>query len=188
MDDTNEDDMNIEDLFENKKKAPKKKVDGKAKGDRTELHLCKLLTDHFGEDFSRSVGSGSRWSQVKNMPEHAKQVYAGDICVPAKFKWVIESKGGYEKDMDAWNAIDGKLSQLDLFLEQVSRDADYTKRKPILCWKRNRKDWLACVKTSDMPLSVKHPCYLIYNNWMIMPLSELLKETDRDFWFEKEDK
>lgn len=181
-----EDDFQIDDILQNNKKKAKK-VDGKAKGDRTELHLCKLLTEHFGKEFSRALGSGSRWSQVANLPEHAKKTLSGDICVPEGFKWVIESKGGYEKDMDAWSAVDGKLSQLDAFIEQVSRDAEYTGRKPILCWKRNRKPWLAAVKSCDLicdNIETTFPCRLQYNNWIVIPLESLLNATQRSFWFE----
>jgi len=109
-------DLMIENILD--KPAIKKKVDGKAKGDRTELHLCKLLSKHFGEEFSKAPGSGSRWSQVAYLPEHAKKTLSGDVCVPEEFLWVIESKGGYEDDIDLNNICDGKISRLDEFIEQ----------------------------------------------------------------------
>ena len=177
--------MEVDDLSK-KKEKPKKKVDGKSKGDRTELHLCKLLADHFGEVFSRALGSGSRDKQV-NLPDHAKKALSGDICVPEFFKWIIECKGGYEDDMDAWNIVDGQLTQLDKFIEQVSRDADYTKRKAILCWKRNRKPWVAGIKSVDLlgvDLAKEFPCRIIYGEWVLISLEKLLSVTSRDFWFE----
>lgn len=183
--DYDEDFQKIENILDNNKKK-KSKVDGKSKGDRTELHLCKLLTSHFGDEFSRALGSGSRWSQVNNLPEHAKKTLSGDICVPDRFKWVIESKGGYEKDMDAWNIVDGQLSQLDKFIEQVSRDADFTGRKPIICWKRNRKPWIAFVKSCEVKsaLEKQFPNRIIYGDWIGVMLEDLLSKTNRDFWFE----
>lgn len=180
-----EDDMQIEDLAGNSKKK-KKKVDGKSKGDRTELHLCKLLSEHFGETFSRALGSGSRDKQV-NLPEHAKKALSGDICVPEFFKWIIECKGGYEDDMDAWNIVDGQLTQLDKFIEQVSRDADFTKRKAILCWKRNRKPWIAGVKSVDLnglDIDKLFPNRIIYGEWVLIGLEPLLVVTTKDFWFD----
>ncbi len=78
------DGLEIEDLLENNKEK-KKKVNGKQKGNRTELHLCKLLTKHFGDEFSRALGSGARTSQVAHLPEHAKKTLTGDICVPEGF-------------------------------------------------------------------------------------------------------
>jgi hypothetical protein len=181
-------DMQIEDILDNN--IPKKKINGCRKGKSVERHLCKLLNEFFGQDanFSRSVGSGNRWSQV-NLSKQAKQVYSGDICVPEDFKWVIESKGGYEDDMEIANAVDGSLPQLNKFIEQVSRDAEYTGRKPILCWKRNRKPWLACIRFEDFPSTgIEFPCRLHYNYnddpWVMVSLDKLLKETDRAYWFE----
>ena len=112
-------DLLIENILDNNPKK-KKKVNGKSKGDRTELHLCKKLTEHFGEEFSRALGSGSRWSQVGQLPEHAKKSLSGDVCVPEGFSWVIECKGGYENDINLTNVCDGDIARLDEFIEQVS--------------------------------------------------------------------
>lgn len=181
-----DDDLVLDNILENHQK--KKKVDGKSKGDRTELGLCKLLTDKFGSEFSRALGSGSRWSQVSNLPEHAKKTLSGDICVPEGFKWVIESKGGYEDDMDAWNIVDGKLTKLDEFIEQVSRDAEYTGRKPIICWKRNRKPWIACVRWQDFTptgIEKEFPNRIQYGKWVVVSLDKLIEVMPRNYWFEE---
>ncbi len=175
-------DIQVENILDNHKK--KKKVDGKAKGDRTELHLCKLLTKHFGVEFSKALGSGARWSQVGNLPEHAKKTLTGDICVPEGFRWVMESKGGYEEDIDLNRVCDGPIARLDEFIEQVSRDAGYCGRKPIICWKRNRKPWLAMVKTEeliDLPPEISE-YHIVYRDWTMVRL-ELLLNYHRSFWF-----
>lgn len=181
-------DLQIENILDHNKKI-KKKVDGKAKGDRTELNLCKLLGEHFGAEFSRALGSGARIHQVHSLPEHAKKTLSGDICVPEKFKWVIESKGGYEGAMDLATALDGDgINQLDKFIDQVSGDAEYTGRKPIICWKRNRKPWLACIREEDLPglgFERKFPYRLYYREWIMVSLEKLLELTDRTFWFEE---
>lgn len=173
-------DLQIDNILEHNEKKPK--VNGKSKGDRTELHLCKLLSKHFQEDFSRALGSGSRWSQVSNLPEHAKQTLTGDLCVPEGFLWVIESKGGYEDDINFTNVCDGPINRLNEFIEQVSRDAEYSKRKPIICWKRNRKPWLAIVKGADvlMPLPER---YIRYGEWIVVSLEYLLEHTEMEDWF-----
>lgn len=179
MDDS---DFVIEDLKDDDSK--KKKVDGKAKGNRTELHLCKLLSKKFGDNFSRSVGSGNRWSQT-NLPEHAKQVYSGDVCVPEKFKWVFESKGGYENDINLANALEGDgITRLDEFIEQSSKDAGACHRKPIICWKRNRREWLAMVRQDDMVNLDKFPYHFHYRDWIMVSLEKLLENTEKSFWFE----
>lgn len=178
--------LSVEDILAEPKKPAKKKVDGKAKGNRTELGLCKLLTDHFGEEFSRALGSGNRWSQVKHMPEHAKQTLCGDICVPEKFAWVFECKGGYEKEVVLTNVMDGNgIPKLDEFIQQVSNDSVKSGRRPILMWKRNRKPWLCVLKQTDLkPLKATSFEYRIhYRDWVVLPLEGLLAATEKGFWF-----
>jgi Holliday junction resolvase len=177
-------DLLIENILDRKK--PKKKKDSKAKGDRTELNLCKLLTEHFGVEFSRSSGSGNRWSQVQHLPEHAKKTLTGDVCVPEGFSWVIESKGGYEDDIDLNSVLYGNgISRLDEFIEQSNRDAGYCGRKPIICWKRNRKPWLAMIKLEDLSPyeEANFPYRIHYREWIILPLEEFLKFTKKNYWF-----
>lgn len=71
-------------------------------------------------------------------------------------------------------------SQLDAFLEQVAKDAQRCGRKPMLCWKRNRRPWLAFVPTKeleDRPFAYR----LVYKGWSAVALEELLKQPD-DFF------
>lgn len=179
-------DLQIDNILNNKK--VKEKVDGKAKGNRTELHLCKLFTSHFGTEFTKAPGSGARWAQVNYLPDHAKKTLTGDVCVPEKFKWVIESKGGYEDDIDLTNALDGGISRLDEFIEQSSRDAEYCGRKPLICWKRNRKPWLALLRKEDFKdFNLENlPYRLYYREWIMITLDKLLEITKKEFWFEQE--
>lgn len=178
----NEKDLQIENLLEDKKKQ--KKIDGKSKGNRTELNLCKILTGFFNLSFTRSIGSGNRWGQVK-LSDNAKQVFTGDICVPEGFKWVIESKGGYEKDIDLNGVCDGGISRLDFFIEQSLKDSEYCGRKPLICWKRNRKPWLSMILLKDLEFV---DCEIFeyrihYRDWLIIKLEDLLNSTKKDFWF-----
>lgn len=180
--------LEIDDILKKDTTTPKKKKkDGKAKGDRTELHLCKLLTKLFNVDFSRASGSGSRWSQVNNLPSHAKKSLTGDICIPENFLWVIESKGGYEESIDLNNAIDGKIPTIDSFIEQTKRDSEFCGRKPLICWKRNRKPWTAMIRLMDLsPYNEEMFQYRFhYNDWIIVPLEVLISCTKNNFWFEE---
>lgn len=178
------DDLEIEDLLKNNVK--KKKVNGKAKGNRVELNLCKFLTKHFGEEFSRAPGSGARTSQVALLPEHAKKTLTGDICVPDGFKWVIECKGGYEDDMHLENILNGDdgMSRLDEFIQQVTKDADYCGRKPIILWKRNRKPWIAMYREFDLN-EVSFDKFMAYGEWRIVNFEKLLNGTIKEAWYEK---
>src|SRR4051812_39447411 len=99
--------MEIDDLF-NRDDKKKKKINSGNKGKNGERELCKLLTERFGQTFTRSVGSGNRWSQVANMPAHAIATYSGDLVPPSEsFLWVIECKMGYP-DIDlSFALVDG---------------------------------------------------------------------------------
>ncbi len=184
----NDKDLQIEDILQDLENK-KNKVDGKAKGNRTELVLCKLLTKHFGVDFNRSVGSGNRWGQVKSLSEQAKQVFSGDISVPDGFKFVIESKGGYEKEINLTNAMDGNgVAKLNEFIEQSSHDSVGCGRKPIIFWKRNRKPWLTMLREEDLKeVGLDKFLYrLHYREWVMVALDQLLEKTERGFWFKNE--
>ena len=134
-------------------KAKKRKADGKQKGNRTELQLVKVLTQRFGDGFSRSVGSGNRWGQVANLPRHAQDVFSGDLIVPKRFRWALECKGGYS-GIDINSVFVGGNKELDGFLQQVTMDAARCGRKPMLCWKRDRKPWLAFVPATARPAAL----------------------------------
>ena len=166
------------------KDTVKKKVDGKAKGNRGELQLAKLLSKHFGKEFSRGVGSGNRWSQVASMPQHAKDTFLGDICVPEGFLWVVECKDGYDDDIDLGSLK--AVSTLDKWLETAARDSEMSGRKPILCWKRSRKPWVAFVREQDIGEDIWCFEYFVnYRDWHVVDLNLLLmcKKKETGFWF-----
>ena len=180
-----EDDIDIENLLEDK---PKKIKSGK-KGKRVELEVVKDLNIRFSEilsknpnagRFSRSVGSGNRWSQNVHLSKAAKDVYSGDIVCPEKFKFTLESKGGYN-DIDLCTAFGGGQSELDSFLKQAESDAERCGRKPMLLWKKDRKPRLAFIKTTDMPKK-DFPIFFRYGDWTAVHFEELVKEDDGFFF------
>lgn len=168
----------VEDLL---KKGRKKGTDGGRKGKRTERNLVKILTDRFGAGFSRSLGSGNRWGQVSHLPKHAKETLTGDLCCPPGFKWVLESKGGYN-DIDLNGVFHHGSTQLNSFIDQVTNDSQRCGRKPMLLWKRDFKPWLAFVRTPD--LNDREFKYMLkYGEWTAVLLDHLLELGD-DFFFE----
>lgn len=177
IDDDNFDDYLVEDISKNKKK---KKVNGKKKGNRTELDLVKTLTDRFGKSFSRTVGSGARWSQA-NLPRHAAEVFSGDLVVPKGFRFAIESKGGYDS-IDIGSVFISGNKELDNFLIQALDDAKRCGRKPMLCWKRSRKPWMAFVQSEEIA-NINFDYSLKYGNWTAVALEYLLKLHD-DFFLD----
>jgi hypothetical protein len=162
------------------KKGKKKKVDGKKKGNRTELDLTKVLNSRFGgSGFSRSIGSGNRWGQVNYLPKHAKDVFSGDLVVPENFKFVIESKGGYD-GIDMSSIFVHGNSELDKFLDQVTKDSKRCNRKPMLCWKKTRKPWLVFIHSKEL-VGKSFKYKFIYGKWTGVSLELLLKLND-DFF------
>lgn len=176
-----EEDIEIDNLFGDENVGKKKKVNGKRKGNRVELELCKKLSDHFNDTFSRSVGSGNRWGQVSNMPEHAKITLIGDICVPEGFKWVVECKGGYDNDVDFSSVFEG-CSRIDEFIKQSEKDATQSNRLPIIMWKRSRKPWVAILRSKDVDVSLL-AYSMRYKDWSILSLNSLLSQTMKEFWY-----
>ncbi len=139
----------------------------------------KIFNQRFGGGFSRSVGSGNRWGQVAHLPKHAQEVFSGDLIVPKGFKWAVESKGGYSK-IDMNSVFVGGSKELDGFLNQVTKDAERCGRKPMLCWKRDRKPWLAFVPTKEL-IGHSFKYRLEYREWSAVALEELLKLSDGFF-------
>lgn len=176
------DDLDVEDILAEPKR--KKGVNGGRKGKRSEREICKLFTKRFGEGFSRSVGSGNRWSQVAHLPKHARDTYSGDLVVPPKFKWCVENKGGYAKDIDLGAVFMHGNTKLDEFLEQAGNDSKRCSRKPILTWKQDRKPWLAFVHTQELK-GHNFKYRLEYGKWSCVALECLLELSD-EFFFDFE--
>jgi hypothetical protein len=177
--------MNIDD-FENdyhieKFKNRKKGVNGNRKGKRVERELVAVLNQRFGSGFSRSVGSGNRWGQVKGLPKHAIDSFTGDLVCPENFRFVCESKGGYNK-IELSSAIDGAITDIDNFLEQVEDDSKRCNRPPLLFYKRDRKPWLVYCKTAV--LEGEYIYSMKYRDYTCIPLREFLKLPD-DYFFTK---
>lgn len=169
------DDFNLEELSRKRKS----KINGKKKGNRVELDLSKILTKRFGQGFTRSVGSGNRWSQVKNLSEDATQVFSGDLVCPKKFKFVLESKGGYD-NIDMTSIFVRGNSELDGFLEQAMKDSKRCGRKPMLCWKKTRKPWLAFLLTPELD-GYEFKYKMQYGIWTCVALDHLLRLEDSFF-------
>ncbi len=173
--------LDVDDILDPAKQK-KKKVDGGKKGKRAERDLVKLFVARFGEGFSRSLGSGNRWGQVKNLPKHAKDTLTGDLCCPKGFKWVLESKNGYD-DIDLNLCMLKDSGQLNGFLDQVTKDVKRSDdKKPMLLWKKTRRPWLAFVHNEE--LEGKYFKYqFVYGKWTAVALEKLL-ELEDEFFFD----
>lgn len=174
-------DQFVDDILSNKQN---KKINSKKKGNRNELEFAKILTKRFNKGFSRSVGSGNRWSQTAFLPKHAQKVFSSDLVVPKNFKFCLEVKGGYN-GIDLNSIFLRGNSDLDKFLVQAYKDAKRAGKKPLLAWKKDRKPWLVFILNRDaQDLDFKYK--LVYNKWSAVALDEFLKLSD-DFFFNKKE-
>ncbi len=184
-----------EDFFiEDITRVKPKKIKSGQKGKVAERQLVNVLNERFRDilkehpdygEFSRTIGSGNRWGQNVVLSKSAKDTYTGDIVSPGDgkghgFKFTIESKSGYN-NIDLCSLFDGHCKEFDVFLKQVSDDSKRCGRKELLIWKKDRKSRLATIKLEEIDLS-KYKIYLIYKDWVILKLDDLLLEPD-DFFF-----
>jgi Holliday junction resolvase len=158
------------------------KVNSKKKGSRVERELAKLLTDRFGREFSRSVGSGNRWSQVADMPDAARETFAGDLVVPTGFRWSLECKGGYDSSDTLASLLSSGSKQIDEWLAQAQADSERSGRKPLICWKPSRRPWLAIVRRSDFQESGFDRILMYSRDWFVVSLEDLLATSDSMFF------
>ena len=151
----------------------KKKVNSGLKGNRGENGVIDLLTERFNMPFSRVPDSGARMSQVA-LPEELKAAYTGDIVVPPGFLYCIECKNGYD-DVNVENILlKGRTdATIDGFLAQAEKDAGRVNKKPMLCWKKTGKPFLAF--TRDLRAG---DYGFFYRDWVACHLKEILKLPD----------
>jgi len=131
----------------------KKKVNSRAKGNRFENKIAKMLNERFNtEEFCRSPGSGA-FATTHKLPEYLK-IY-GDLITPEKFKFIIECKKGYNEEQIS-ELLNPKSTTLKM-IAQAHRDSKKSSRKFLLIIGQNRRDPIAI--TNEMSLPVKGPTF-----------------------------
>jgi len=189
------DDLEVDDILAPKKK---KRVNSKAKGKRGELLCGKELKKRFGFEFSRTLGSGNRWSQTAYLPKHASDTFTGDLVCPENFQWVIEAKDGYDDDIVLHNILaKGQTNaELEKWIKEVKDESRRSGRKPLICWKRKRLPWFCIIKVTDIEGWFKPSLFPAYSmnygdkngvRWLIIQLDFLLSLPD-EFFFKEEEK
>ncbi|NIQ12987.1 MAG: hypothetical protein GTO02_00815 [Candidatus Dadabacteria bacterium] len=176
------DEFFVDDILQPKMK---KKVNAVQKGKRVERALAKVLTEKFGDTgFSRTIGSGNRWAHVASLPQHAQDTFTGDLVCPENFAFTVESKGGYEAEIDLNSILFNGNARFNGFLEQAEHESNQSGRKPLILWKRSRKPWLSIIKTEDLP-HLDWEYRLLYKDWSMIPLDSLLTLPNEFFYEEK---
>tara|TARA_Y100000034_G_scaffold133997_1_gene201220 strand:- start:2103 stop:2651 length:549 start_codon:yes stop_codon:yes gene_type:complete len=177
--------LDIENIIQNaeiQKQKKKKRINSGDKGKRTERQLGKKLQERFGFEFTRTLGSGNRWGQVTFLPQHAQQTFTGDLVCPSNFRWVIESKGGYD-DIDPLTMLTQGHHKVDEWIEQAIKESDHSERNPIICWKKNRKPWVGMVETKYLK-GRRFKYSFKYKKWTLIPLDVVLEFEDEFFFTE----
>src|SRR3990167_4488678 len=169
------DDYFVDDIISQKIKRINSRRKGKRiksgrKGKTGERNIVKILNLRFhnilSENpnwgcFSRSVGSGNRYSQT-NLSSNANNVYSGDIFCE-NFNFVIESKNGY--DIDFVTAFNGN-KVIDMFLQQVQKDSIRCGKSPMLIWKKDRRQPLVFLQTIPNLLQFNFKYKMHYKEWL----------------------
>jgi hypothetical protein len=186
--DDNYDDYDLDDVLNDFNKKKKKKKNSGRKGKRGERGLIEELEERFpGKPFSRTLGSGNRWSQAR-LTETAKKVFTGDIVTPEDFLFALECKHGYNHislERAVKRVAEGKRGnkQLDEFLEQAEKDGERVHKQPMMCWKKDYKPWIAFLKTDHLPPELRDlPERVVYHEWSILPLVKVLERPDGFFF------
>jgi hypothetical protein len=178
-------DFEIDDILSSRKK----KIKSGAKGKRSERLIVNLLNNRFDKilndnkswgKFSRSVGSGNRWGQKVSLSTQIEAAFASDLVCPPSFRFSIESKSGYN-EIDFFSIFVTGNRELDVFLDQVSRDAERAQKDPLLLWKKDRRPLLAFFIDKDNLFS-KTEYKLVYRNWIATSLETLLRLPDEYFF------
>lgn len=111
-------------------------TDSRKKGSRNERNVAKLMQDWSGYEFARTPQSGGlHWKKAHT---------TGDIvCIDEdhshRFPFSIECK--FHEDLDLLHLIDDtigkKSNKITLFWEQTEKDAETSKKLPLLFMRRN---------------------------------------------------
>lgn len=169
------------------------KIQSKAKGNRVELELAKILTERFGQDFTRvpmSGGWGTR-NRDSGIREDAVNLLSGDIMCPEKFKFSVESKGRI--DFNFWDMLnnDTKHLEIDDWIAQSENDAKAVGKEPLVYVKVNRRKPFVLFPYEmlgtllfDKEGTEKIGKILLYGKYIIMRFDYFLELPD-NFFFEE---
>ena len=161
------------------------KINSRAKGKNGETELSKILNERFGEGkkvFTPTPQSGA-WSGGQNreirenMSWEQKITLVADIMSPPSYNYIIEHK--FYKEFNFYDLFNPS-SNLNSWIDQVSGDASFVNKKPMLIVKTNNKQRIVFIK--DKP---KTPNFTYYRNseeWHCYWLADLLT-LDNSFFY-----
>lgn len=163
------------------------KINSKAKGNAGELEFVKILKKRFNsEAFSRVPSSGA-WGGGQNrqkrdgMSIEQKLTLVADIMTPPEFKFVIEHK--FYAEASFWDLFNDS-SKFREWATQVSGDAKFVGKEPLLVMKFNRKGRIAMVRNMTVPNTV-FDWFYNGDRWSCLKIEDFLELEDNFFMMEK---
>ncbi len=154
-------------------------INGKKKGNRTELEFAKLLSKRFGKTFKRVPMSGafSTANKGTGTSEIAMDVLSGDIIPPEGFKFSIEVKS--RKEFNFWDMLNDGNCDIDSWLSQSKEEGMISHKEPLLIIKINNKKPFVFFRRT------LHEGKLTYKEeWSVMRMDYFLNLPDSFFFKE----
>lgn len=130
----------------------------KTKGNNFERDIAALLNDLFStEEFHRAPTSGAFFGRSNAFKKagasaHAKETLTGDLTTPSDFPYTIECKCYDVKTApNVFNILGGLTdSMMDKWLDQVTDDATFKGKQPLLFFKITPKKGTYFVLRADV--------------------------------------
>jgi len=160
------------------------KINSKKKGNRGELECVKLLTEKLGEGFARVPSSGA-WGGGKNrelrenMSYEQKLTLVADIMAPPDFNFVLEHK--FYEEASFWDLFN-ESSNLNEWIKQVSSDAAFVEKAPMLIVKYNRHKRIVFIEEKYESLREDKNPVFTWKGWSCYNFETLL-DREEEFWF-----
>ena len=165
----------------------KKRKNSRQKGNKFENDVCKILNERFKTtEFCRTPGSGA-FATTHTLPKHL--TIGGDLITPKNFKFLIECKKGYNKNLQIPELFSCK-SWISGVLYKVLAESEKYQKSPLLIIKQDRKEELVIIPSKLRPiLWPTRNKFIEVNlsddwNWSIIPLKEILDNCPDSFFFE----
>jgi len=120
-----------------------KRLNSKAKGNRVELKISKILSDHFGVKFMRTPQSGAIFGasnvyRKEGVSQSTVDTLTGDIICPDNFTFCIEVKSRAE--FNFWSFFNERSELLIDWIPQVLQEAMNSNKNPLLIVVVNHKE------------------------------------------------
>jgi len=183
-------------------------TNGKKKGNRGELKIAKILTEHFKLPFKRVPTSGAFSTIHMDMSQEALRTLSGDLIVPPSWVFSLEVKTGYKVDLISLFSDKSTTDKTTIseFCEQASEDAAKVEgRIPMVIYTKDRRETVCILpknnhsrekelkkllqkeNTRYMCVPLRLEDYKQWGEWIVISLPDLLDNLERSFFLEDDE-